>query len=337
MSVGRTGLVVGPAKLVHRGATLFTKDDFEVNTSVDTFNINTSPHGKVDERAIEAKAECSFTPEGRYAAALIGALWSPFANMKIGTSLVGYTATINGTTGAATITAVNSSTDEPLVISAADGQVHTIIAAAVTKPPDILLSATKTMIGQATISGVRQNGKAWTDADSLYTIGSADGDTNIADSTFAPSSIRTQPYTAIWTGISGFDTAFESEDGFTVSWDVKTTDMKTDTSGVVDIRLTEIAVMVKCVPIGPTAAQIQAALKYQGSGSARGHSLAGVGAQLQITGADSTNYVTIPTASLKTAGYRFGSTALRNREIGFVAARTFSGGAQQPLFTLGAP
>ena len=46
--------------------------------------------------------------------------------------------------------------------------------------------------------------------------------------------------------------------------------------------------------------------------------------------------VTLPYL-LKSAGYRFGSTALRNREIGFVAARTFTSGAQNALFTLGAP
>lgn len=326
MSVGRTGLVVGPAKLTHRGATFFSKEDFVINTSLDTFEIKTSPHGKVDERAIEVKAECQVTPEGRYTQTLIDALWLPFANMKIGTSLIGYTFV------SPDVTAVNSATDYPLVASALDGQKHTIVAAGVTKPPDIILSATKTMIGAATITGVRGNDLSWTDANSIYKV-EAGGE--IADATFDPQDIKTQPYTATWGTVDGF-ADFETEDGFTVSWDVATQEMKTDTAGIVDIRLTQIAVMVKCVPIGPTAAQIQAALHYQGA-EARGHSLAGVGDDLVITGADTIDYVTIPVASLKTAGYRFGSTVLRNNEIGFVAARTFSGGAQQPLFSLAAP
>ena len=44
--------------------------------------------------------------------------------------------------------------------------------------------------------------------------------------------------------------------------------------------------------------------------------------------------VTLKAVGLRTAGFRFGSTVLREGEIAFVASRPFSTGAGQPMFVL---
>lgn len=319
MPVSRTSLVTGPAKITWNSATLYSKDDFDIVLEKDTIPVMTSAHGKVDERATETKAECSFTPEGRWNDALIAAIFTPFANMAVGTSII-------------------TGTDRPMVAVSAD-QTHTIVAAGITKLPDIILSATKTLLGPITFTGVRKLAGDWETADSLYTIGSG---ASIADATFNPLDIKMQPYLATWGAVSGFED-FETEDGWTISFNLQTEEKKTDSGGILDIRFKSIEIMAKCVPIGPTAAQILANLRMQGTGNPRGHSLAEVspgGAAspaLTITGDDGTDYCVIANAALKSGGYKFGSTVLRNGEIGFVGARTFSSGAQQALFTLDAP
>ena len=66
---------------------------------------------------------------------------------------------------------------------------------------------------------------------------------------------------------------------------------------------------------------------------------AGTGAVLHtdtLVGADAVTYLTIPKAALRTAGFRFGATVLKNGELGFYCARNFTAGVQQALMTLAA-
>ncbi len=324
--MNRTALVIGPAKYTFRGATFFSKEDVTISHEKETFEVNTSVHGKVDERAIEHVVKASITPEGRFTQEILNALILPYTNMTLGTSVVGYT-----TSGFGVITATNSNTDFPLVCSGADGEKHTFRAAYVSKPPDIILSATKTMLGQIEMTGIRGNDMDWEDEDGIY-IHASGGE--VADATFDPADILVQPYTAAWGAIAGFD-SFETEDGFTISFNPTFKNITTDTAGTLNVVLEKMEVMAKCVPIGPTSAEITAAFAYQGAGNARGHSLAAKGDTLIITGGG-TDVCNIANAALKTGGFRFGATVLRQNEVGFVAARTFSAGVSQPLFTLDA-
>jgi hypothetical protein len=312
----RNDLIVGPAKVTFNGATFFTQGDIAVALDQETFNIETSPHGKIDERYIDIKAEATMTPAGQWNAAFISAVWEYYTNMVAGASIFG-------------------AADKPLVIKGTDTAkgTHTLIAAAPTKLPDIILSATKTMIGSMSFTGIRGLiGTTWSVADALYTVAASDG--NIVDATFDAPDIITQPYTGIWTGITGFTTAIETETGWTISFDLQTEARQVDSLGTIDMKFKSINIMAKCVPIQPTADQILAALKVQGAGAVRGRSAAAGAAALTITGADTVAYCTIPLASLKSGGFRFGSTVLRNNEIGFIGARPFASGVQSALFSL---
>lgn len=315
---------MGPSLNSYNGAKCYAKDDFGIKLEKKTININTSPFGKVDERVIDVAAEATLTPEGRWSNALIAAWFTPFANMIRGTSLLGI------------------GSDLPFVASANDGEVHTIASAAITKLPDIFLSAKKTLLGSMTFKGYRILGSNWTTASSLYTVTTGG---SVVDATFAPSKIVVQPYTAVWGSIAGFTTV-DTEEGWTISFNIHTKEIETDTAGTLDVRFQGIEIMAKCVPVGPTSANVLQAANIQGlsgtNGMNRGYSLnndgsGGVVADLVITGADGVTAVTVKAANIKGAGYEFGATKLREGEIGFVATRTFSAGAQQAIFSLVAP
>lgn len=316
----RNSLIVGPALCTHGAAQWFSKDDVTVSLDQDTFNVETAAHGKIDERAIDIKAEASMTPAGQWNAAFRAAVWNRYANMVIGTSIFG-------------------ATDTPLVIKAPDtaGGTHTLICAAVTKLPDIILSATKTMIGSLGFTGIRGlSGTAWNVDNAVYTVTASDG--SIVDATFDAEDIVTQPYFGNFGAVAGLNGAFETEDGWTISFDLQTEARQVDSLGTIDYKFKSISVMAKCVPIGPTAAQLLSAAKIQGGTARRGQSFYGIGNTLYIGSsyADPTSGYTlyVPKAHLKSEGFRFGATVLRNGEVGFVAARGFSSGAQQALFTV---
>lgn len=329
--MNRTNLITGPVMATYNpgsSVNLFSKEDVTVNNVIETFKIGDTAHGEQDERFSNVTPEVNLTPEGRWSAALIAALW-PYANAIPGQSVVGGLGAPN-------------TTDIPLVMNSGDGEIHTMPSAFVYKMPTIVLSAIKTLIGQAGFRGVMASGSSWATANSRYQITATGG--SIVDSTYDPATIKTQAYTGAWTGITGFSSpSFDTESGFTIDFNVSLTAIGTDSLGIIDYRFKSIEVMAKCVPIGPTSTQLLTNMGFQGTNAARGRSLryqAGTASTLNgaltITGADGINYVVLPVAGLRQAGFRFGSTVLRNGEVGFYSARTFTAGVQQPLFTLAA-
>lgn len=315
----RQSLVTGPAKITYNSATCFTANDVAAKFSEQIVMIKDSAHGIAARRTEEVVVEADYQPEGRWSAAIIAAYW-PYANTILGASLHG-------------------SSNVPVVMNGADGEIHTIIAAAVHKMPTITLSSTKTIVGAVTMKGVRGNAAEWSDASNLYSVAATGG--SIADATYDPGLIKTQGYKATWGSIAGFS-AFDTEDGFTVDFNLQVAPIGTDYYGILDYRFVSLEVMVKCKPIGPTSTQVLASLIAQGTGAKRGRDTryqndnATVNPDLVITGQDGIAYVTISAPGVEQAGYRFGATTLRQGEIGFVANRIFTTGVQQPLYTLAA-
>lgn len=314
----RSALVQGPAKVVFNapsGAITFhSQGPIAYTIGRRTLPITTEMHGQIDVRDQDVNLETSIKPEGRWSAGLISALW-PYANSPMGAALF-------------------SDTDRTLVLHGTDGALHTWTAAAVTKMPDLLFSPMGTLIGEVGFTGLAGNNLAWSAANRLLTIGTL---ADSVDATFTVAGIKVQSYSAVLTGLTGF-TSFESADGFRVAFALQTSDQSIDSQGVYNKLITGVSVAVRCIPVGPTSAQLMAALKMQDTGAARGRSLDAGGVQLQITGADGINYLTIPHASIETGQFRFGAgtNQLRVGEIAIVATRSFSAGAQQALWTLAA-
>lgn len=331
-AIDRTTLVRGPAICSYKSPNdssttvkFSVKDDFEIKDNLETMLINTSAVAHVDERAVDVQCECSFVPAGIWTTAILNAIYAPFASYARGKSLLNG----NGVAG-----------DLPFVANSVDGEVNTMVASAITKIPDLYLSAKKTMIGSMTMSGYRAKAKGWNDADSLRTV-AATGGTGV-DSTFTPAGIIVQPYLGVWGAVSGF-ASIDTVDGWTISFNLKADKITVDSQGAIDIAFDEISVMAKCQPVGPTSLNILAALKMQGLTlpAGRGMSLqsdgsGGVTPDLVISGINDAGAtsITIGAAQLKGAGYRFGAQILRAGEVGFVATRKFASGVPSALFSM---
>ena len=305
MAIDRSTVITGPAVVTYGGQTFHTKGDIDVGVNRETFEVVTGVHGKIDERNADFEAEISFDPAGEWEA--LNVLF-PHGTSDFGASIFG-------------------SSDSPLVIKSVDGKTYTFHAAAVTQIPQIRASAVETLIGQVTFGAIRKNNTAWSAADSFLTIASA----TFSDTTMDPSNIITQPYSAAW-GSSPWD-SFETEDGFTIDFDLSLDDIRTDSDGIIDKRFGGLAVNARCVPLGVTDAQILTAMRMQGSGAARGGSLNTNSNDLVVSGTGVT--ITVKNAQMKTAGYRYGATVIRNGEVAFVATRGFTAGVADPLFTVG--
>lgn len=311
MPTARANLVVGPAKIVRGTGIVFTKENFAVRLDKATTPIVVDAYGKVDEREEDIVARCSFTPEGRWDSATRSFLW-PYLNPSIGSDIFG-------------------TSDTATAIHDSNSHLHTIIASAVTKMPNIRLAANATMVGEVEIAGVRSNNTGWATSSTVYTAATSGG--TLTDTGFANSLIKVQNYSAAWGSLTGF-TTIQTEDGWNIEFDVGLQWIKTDEIGSVTAKLVSVGVMARCVPLNISQTNIDTQLRIQATGGARGRSYAADGADLVITGADTTTVVTIKGAALKTAGYRFGARTLRDGEMAWVATRGFSAGVAQALVTL---
>lgn len=306
----RTNIIQGPAIVTYNSQVFYTEGDITVTPQVNTFDVMASAFGKVDERLDQITYEIGFTPAGQWVAGHLPVLW-PYQNPSLYSSIFG-------------------ATDKDLTIQTLAGSLHTYKAAAVVSMPEIFLGATKTPIGAITFRAIGENDTEWSDEAKRAVIAA----TTFADTSFDPAQIKTAPYTAAWGSTSPWDD-IETESGWTFSFDVSIEDRICDSQGMVDGIITSVGVMAKCVPVGVTEANILALLKLQGSGVARGASLAGNAANLVITG-PSAGYplVTVYNCAPKECGFVFGQSSLRHGELGFVAIRKFTTGAATALFNV---
>lgn len=304
----RTTIVKGPAIITYNSVTFYSKDSITFKPDVKTYEIQSGVHGKVDERIDDVTMEITFTPVGNPTA--FTTLW-PYQNPVTGSSIFG-------------------ATDKNLVIQTLAGQSITIKNAAVTKMPDIILSSTKTIMGSMTFSAIGQNNLAWTDAAKRMSVAA----TSFSDASFAPSGIITQAYTVAWGSASPWN-AIATEDGVTISSTLKTSAIKTDTDGVVDLILDSVDVTARMIPVGVSETQLVTLLKCQGAGIVRGGSLGALNTgALVVTG---TGVVArIASASPRSTPMTFDRSKNRAGEIEFVANRTFSAGVAQALFSIAA-
>jgi hypothetical protein len=313
MSTARTSIVRGPAIVKFNGATFFTKGDIETVDEIETFDVTSSIHGKADERISMVMSKVRFLPVGEYESQAV--LW-PYAAFLPGQSVFG--------------------ADKPVTIQTLAGQQLVYQAGAITGMPDLHLSAVNTLIdGTVELTCLRKDNTAWSAASSFLDISAVAfpaGDY----ATFSRTNIKTQPYALAWGGTAPFS-GIKTKDGTRISFDLKTESFDVDDDGVIDFTFADLGVMAKFTPVNFTEADILKLLSIQdsvGGGllTARGQSLSANQHDLVATGTGVT--VTVKNAVPKTAGYKFGSTALRAGQIGMVSLRSFTNGVGDALYTL---
>jgi len=309
MTIQRSNIVAGPGILTFDSQVIYSADDIIATPNIDTFMIPTSMYADVDERLNDILWEIALTPSGQWKEDHLSVLW-PHTNPTIGSSIFG-------------------ATDKNVVINSLAGQKMTFKAGAVTGMPDIILSAHKTAIGQLTLSCIGADNTAWSDTAKRSAVDAE----AFSDTSFDPDDIKTVPYTSAWGNESPWD-SFDTEDGWTISFELATQDITVDSFGIVDRRITGIAVIARCVPQGISESQLQTLLKIQGSGIARGVSLSGNAKDLVIDGGSGNPKVTINNAAPKEGPFRYGQTVVRAGEVAWVAVQEFNTGARQAIYAV---
>lgn len=322
MPIARTSIIKGPALVQFRSSNFFSKGDIQLTTSLDTFNVESAAHGKLDERVTSRRVEVSFEPVGEWEA--LGVLW-PYGAFEIGKSI--FDAASYGGSG-----------ENTLVIHTVAGVKITVPAAAVTRMPDIELSAQRTLIGGVTFTGLNKDNTAWSAADSLIKIESTafPSGAGVGLGAIDLSKIRTVPYSAAW-GSDPWD-AIKTISGWRIGFDMATRPIETDDDGMVDMVFENLGVTARAQPVGITEAELVTALAVQNSASViRGASMQtlGGGNNLVIQGAASGDpKVTLTKCAVKQSGLAFGPATPRIGELQWIATRSFTNGVPNALFTV---
>lgn len=321
--VDRSLVVKGPAIVQFKSYNFYSEGDIEVPFESETDKVVTSMYGTLDEVLLGRKVTVGFTPTEIEDTALV--VTHPYFSTVVGTSLYG-------------------ATDTPLVIWSSAGKKITFSAAAVTKMPDLNLASKGNPLGAIEFTCIGKNNAAWSDAASIAAV------TSVAwadPGTFALTSRLNQIYTGSWAA-SGAWASFQTKDGFKISFNLETDTTESDADGLIDITFKSLEVMVKCTPFPAGASpiaetEILAGMGWQGTGAARGKSLSSMSSahDLTVTGSATAAQspkqlltATLTKAQIKTAGMAFGTTRLRNGEVGWTATRTFTGSTVNSLCSL---
>ena len=305
--IDRTTIITGPCQLTYNSVICWSKGDVTLKPVLKRFNIDTATFGKVDERIADRRFEVSFEPAGVLTTALAAVMW-PYGSTAIGASIIG-------------------ATDKPLAICGKDGTKVTMNNAALTGLPSLTQAVDKQVPGTMTFTCLIAKSTDPTNAAAYYTITST---AYPADTGFAVGSIPTLTGAAVW-GASSPWNSFLTEAGFQVDFSPKFTDVTVDGMGTVDLILSGMDVTAKAIPVGPTVANILAKLP---AGNAFGTSLGG-GDNLVITSATGGAIVTLTAAALVNASGIWGDgTKKRIGECEWIATRTFTANAPNPLFTV---
>jgi len=307
MAVARSILIAGPAKVTRGSLVTHTQDDVAINFIHSTFPVQNSAFGTTDHHSLDQIVEASFTPAGNWNATN-SVEFFPHISKLPGTSLC------------------------------------TTSDVAITQMPSLRLTAGGTMLGPMTITGVRASNTEYDAADSMYSVV---GSPTFTDTNFDPREIVVQNYSAKWgltTEVPGFDvdTSFNTADGWTIDFQMSFNPIVVDELGTVDLLMGDLIVKARCIPIGPTEAQIIAAANLSGAAGGsikRGQSVTSAvsiatTADLIITGDDGTTIVTLHEAGMTGCGFMFGNSTLRYGECEWTARRKFSSGVLGAVVTL---
>jgi hypothetical protein len=206
-----------------------------------------------------------------------------------------------------------------------------LTSAVVGKMPDFVLGVGAPVLSEMEFWGVIGNSADPSGASAYFskTTGNAYSNPAVPGTAY----IGNQEFTASWGSVGGF-TSFQAQDKWSVSHEL-------DLQPVViqgrtrAFRLISYRAMAKCKPLGPTMAQIDAALHAQGTGASGGYRGGSNGANLVISGSSNMT-ITVGNAFMVSEGFVFGSKPLRYGEVGWVSSLNIAsgGGPSQAGLTL---
>lgn len=311
MAIARASIIRGPAVVAFNSVTFYTKDDITVTVEHRTFDVVTSAFGKVDERIAGRTASVTFTPDGKLTSGLAAVLW-PYASTAYHASVLNDLDCV--------ITPCTSAGGETVTS-------WTVKNCYVSSMPNLILSATKTAVGQVTITGVGLDNTAPSTSNSLVELNAA---ATATDAEFTQADIVTEPYTASW---GATITGIEALDGFECSFEASFQEQPTDNNGVVDVMLTGLGCMARCAPLNITEANLKTIIADD---KAVGASIQSANA-FTITNGASSRSIALNKASPTRISPVWGALALRDGVLEVVSRRTFASGDPAVLWTITMP
>ncbi|MCL2103453.1 MAG: hypothetical protein FWH21_00120 [Kiritimatiellaeota bacterium] len=290
----RKNILTGPGALSYGGVVIHDADGITVNIDSATQDIPSSVSGKLDTIKTDQRGVVTLTPGGVISQPILDILY-PHQAPAIGSRVCG-------------------AADTPLTVHGTDGKKVTLLNAALTKIPDLRLSAVKTAFGQAEFTALVADNKRPDAPDAFCKVAEEAYAAGYPD----PNAITGTAYTAAFGSLTLPDTV----DGWTVTFELGLEPLPADDVGTVDLLLTDVTVRASCTPLGKGLGEILAALPVS---KGRGASTR-TGGDLVITGQGGGLEVTLHNAALVTGPLQWGSTQLRFGQLGFVAHRRVSDG-----------
>lgn len=306
MTLARSTLVKGPAIATYDSAVIYSSTDIIAEPVIELKELSTSVFGKIDDVVTDILYRITLTPH----------MWTDL------TKLFPYTNPVPGAS-------IFGASDKNLVIQTRAGQQLTFKAAAVTRMPSLHLGVEGPLLGEMEFTAIGTDNTAWSDEAKRVAVATV----AFSDTSFDKTLIYHQPYTTSWGAVSPWD-AIETEDGVTFESDLQVSPEKVDSSGTVNMSVVSITAQARFLPKGISETNLIALLKLQGSGVARGMKLSGN--EKDLTCAGTGVHFILYNAAPTSGPLQFGAEVPRSGEIGFVSVRTFTAGALDALFYVGA-
>lgn len=289
---------------------MFSRDDIATSFDASWQELVTSAHGVIDRVVTDRMIKVTLR------------LWGAWENV----ATLFPTALLNPTIG----TRIYGTADLPLVIHKKTGSNEriTIHNVQITRLSNLYIGVdNQVFAADVEFTGLIINNGNPEDAAAYYTIDAA----AYTDITFAKTNFAQRRGSAAW-GAAPFD-AFQAHKGWNLEWELGLTPEYNANVGTVDMILTGFHARARCIPLGPTAAQIEARMLFQGTGNPLGALLSDGDDDLIITASGPSTTLTLKGACITNWKPSFGAVPLLNGEVTWETTRGFSAGTAAAIAT----
>lgn len=307
MPLDRTQIISGPCQIIYDGLTFYSTGDVTLRPVIESFTPTTSAFGALAPRMKSVSWEVTLEPVHHVNAGLEAVFWGAAAK-KPGDSLF-------------------PAVDKPLVIHGRSGTKVTLTNAAVSQMPPLRMGAGVMLCGQMKFTGLLGKGMNGALPAAYIKIETA---AYPGDEGFSPYTVHTAAALGAWGDAAPWDDFCVESPGWEITPTMRTNTVETDCLGVIDIRLSELEVTARAVPVGPTEAQILAALAghpYPAPGS----TLASGNDLVVANGIAAGTEVTLTGAGLMETELVWGAQRKRVQACVWRATPVFAAGVMKPL------
>lgn len=309
LSISRSNLAgAGAPKITFNGVTLWTRADVMIPLKQNLVQVVSSMYGRVLHTRGPRKIEFNIPIYG---------FWNNL-------SVLFPSYLLNFTYGAR----VFGTSDLPFVLLARNGDKLTINNVRLTGISNLKLAANQQVFSaDAKFTALISNNTAPTNSAAYYAILTAQ---SYAEGDFPQSAFKSLTWTGAWGSRTGF-TSILTEAGWDVDWQISLEDDLVDGIGAVDQFVKDCWLSAKCVPVGPTLAQLESNTDFQGTNADVGaDTSAGNMDNLVLT--DGTSTLTINNAVVESGNYVFAPFKKRSGEYVWTpASRPFTTGSPTAL------